>query len=133
MTEHIMVDFAVGDGKIPEFDRWLQHVTNGEAPLCIEGYRANDFVQRRDALRKFADQMETVLRAHDHKTSWRERPIEALVKLLMLEIEEFKVALEHFEVSDARKELIDAANFCLIVLDRLGMLDQNRSLKTQTT
>jgi hypothetical protein len=51
--------------------------------------------------------------------------------MMLLELEEFKCALEFFEVSDARKELIDVANYACIVYDRLGMLDQARVLRDQ--
>jgi hypothetical protein len=131
MSETISVNFNVQDEKREDFIQWLQQVTT-TGPTCLLGYRADDIVNRREALQRFANEMETVLRRHDHKTSWRERPIEALVRLLFLELEEFKVALEFFETKDARKELIDCANFCLIVWDRLGLLDQNRNTTEQT-
>jgi hypothetical protein len=85
----------------------------------------------RDALARFAYQMETVLRKHDHKTGWRERPVEALVALMNLEHEEFKIALEFFEVEDVRGELVDIANFAMIIWDRLGMLDQGKKYERQ--
>ena len=85
----------------------------------------------REPLGDFAYQMELKLRKNDHKTSWRRQPIEALFRLLALEIEEFKVSDEFFNVEEARKELIDVSNYCLILYDRLGMLDQLRNRHEQ--
>lgn len=75
----------------------------------------------RPVLYDFALQMEKKLRKNDSKTGWRTLPIEALFRLLMLEIEEFKVGHEFFGKEEARKELVDVANFCMILHDRLGM------------
>ena len=87
----------------------------------------------RPALRDFACAMEAKLRKNDHKTSWRDQPIEALFRLLMLAVEEFKVADEFFSVANARNELVDIANFALILYDRLGMIDQDRTRHEQQT
>lgn len=75
----------------------------------------------RPVLSDFAELMEAKLAKNDHKTSWAQLPIEALFRLLMLEIEEFRVAHEFLGVDEARKELVDIANFCMILHDRLGM------------
>lgn len=75
----------------------------------------------RPVLQGFAEMMEKKLRKNDHKTSWRELPVEALFRLLMVEIEEFKIAHEFLGKDEARNELIDIANFCLILHDRLGV------------
>jgi len=75
----------------------------------------------RPVLTDFAELMEAKLKKNDHKTSWAELPVEALFRLLMVEIEEFKIAHEFLGRDEARNELIDIANFCLILHDRLGM------------
>ena len=132
--ETVVVTFTVPTGGKERFLAWLQAVSEqGEKGSAGEplGYRADDTVQRREALTKFVDRMELVLRAHDKKTSWRERPIEALIKLLKLEMHEFDVAHEFFEISEARKELVDIANYCLICDDRLSLLDQSKPLREQ--
>lgn len=85
----------------------------------------------REPLRAFAVAMEQKLRKNDHKTDWRTKPIEAFVRLLKLELAEFEVADEFFTVEEARKELVDIANFALILHDRLGMIDQNKNRRTQ--
>lgn len=79
----------------------------------------------------FAEEMETKLRRNDHKRGWRDLPVEALFRLLMIELEEFRVADEFLNVADARKELVDLANFCLILHDRLGLLQQDRNRHAQ--
>lgn len=89
-------------------------------------------VKLRPALRAFAEAMEEKLRRHDgKKTHWQQQPIEALVKLLLLEIEEFKVADEFFTVAEARSELVDIANYAMIVADRLSLEDQDRNRHAQ--
>jgi len=130
MTEQVHVTFTIQDGKRDRFMASLQEVETLDLLIC-EGYRADDEVQRREALTKFTEAMEMKLRRNDHKTSWRDLPIEALVRLLILELEEFKVADEFLAVKDARRECVDVANFALIVWDRLGMIDQERNRHEQ--
>ncbi len=74
----------------------------------------------RKPLEDFAWLMEEKLRKNDHKKGWRELPIEALFKLLMIEIEEFKVAHDFFGPGEAQNELVDIANFAMMLHDRLG-------------
>lgn len=132
MTEHVSVNFNVNDGKREQFLHWLNDATNGRpAETLMMGFRADDFVHRRAALQKFADQMEMVLRQHDHKSTWRDKPVEALFKLLQLELKECKIAMQYFTVADARRELVDIANYCCIVYDRLSLLDQTRGVNEQ--
>ena len=76
----------------------------------------------RPVLAEFAALMEMKLRKNDHKSSWKELPVEALFKLLMLEIEEFRIAHEYLSIEEARGELIDCAAYCMILHDRLGMV-----------
>ena len=75
----------------------------------------------RPVLSNFAKLMEAKLRKNDHKTTWANLPVEALFRLLMVEIEEFKVAHEFLSVEEAQNELIDVSNYCMILHDRLGM------------
>jgi hypothetical protein len=128
MTEQISVVFNIADGKR---ERFIQSLQEADGLLVCEGYRADDQVQRREAVTKFTEAMEMKLRRNDHKTSWRDLPIEALVRLLILELEEFKVADEFLTVKDSRRECVDVANFALIVWDRLSMLDQDRNRHAQ--
>lgn len=78
----------------------------------------------RPELYEFVFAMEMKLRKNDHKTHWRKLPVDALIRLMKLELEEFDVADEFFPVSEARGETIDIANFAMILFDRLGMFDQ---------
>ncbi len=93
-----------------------------EAAALFENYGI------RPPLASFAAQMELKLRKNDHKNAlgWHRQPIEALQRLMLLEIEEFKVADEFYPVERAREELVDIANFALILHDRLSLLDQNK-------
>lgn len=77
----------------------------------------------RPVLFDFATTMEIKLKKNDHKKGWRDLPIEALQRMLLLELEEYKVARDFFGPQTARKELVDVANFCMMLWDRLGMLE----------
>lgn len=127
MTKEIIhVAFTVPAGGRERFLMWLQSVSEqGEKGSVGEplGYRADDTLQRRAALQSFADRMETVLRKHDSKSSWRTDPIDMLVRKLKLELMEFEVAYDFQRWEEARNEAVDLANFCLIVFDRLGQPD----------
>lgn len=77
----------------------------------------------RPALSDFAMAMEVKLKKNDHKSSWLELPIEALYRLLKIELAEFEVAMDFLTVADAQNELVDIANFSLILFDRLRLED----------
>lgn len=68
---------------------------------------------------EFAAAMEAKLRKNDHKTGWKDQPIEAHIKLLRIEVMEFDVALEFLGDEVAGKECVDIANFALIIRDKL--------------
>jgi hypothetical protein len=75
----------------------------------------------RNEVADFSVLMERKLQRNDHKQGWRTLPIEALRRLMMLEIEEYNVAREFFGPEEARSELVDIANFAMMLHDRLGM------------
>lgn len=128
----IHVEFEVSEGREADFIAALEQIDKnvGFGGGCV-GWRAGDEVTIRQQLRLFVEAMEQKLRKNDHKTGWRELPVEALFRQLLLEIEEFKVAYEFFSPKDQRPELVDIANFALIVWDRLGMLDQDLPIGVQ--
>lgn len=92
----------------------------GDDNLSVEDFRP--------AVVIFAADMERKLRKNDHKTSWRDLPIEALFRMMMLEIEEYRVAHEFLTVAEARNELIDIGNFAMILWDRLSVEVQGEKL-----
>lgn len=99
-----------------------------ESDENVVGMRTDDAEVLRPALSRFADAMEVKLRKNDHKTSWLELPPEALFKLLMVEIEEFKVSYEYMKFvgkEEARAELVDVANYALILWDRISKLPKD--------
>lgn len=79
----------------------------------------------RPTLADFAVQMEKKLRKNDHKTGWRDLPIEALHRLLLLEVKELEVALDFLGVEDVQDECKDIANFAMMLYDRVE-LDKER-------
>jgi len=73
----------------------------------------------RPEVAEFAKAMEAKLRKNDHKTGWKDQPVEAHLKLLNIEMMELDVALEFLTLDDACKELVDIANFAMIIRDKL--------------
>lgn len=88
-------------------------------------------IEPREALARFAADMEAKLRKNDHKKDWRELPVAALLRLLEIELEELKVALEYLPVSESRKESVDLANFAMFIWDRLSLLEQDKKISEQ--
>lgn len=76
-------------------------------------------IDARSEVAEFATAMEAKLRKNDHKTGWKDQPIEAHIKLLRIEMMEFDVALEFLGDEEACKECVDLANFALIIRDKL--------------
>ncbi|KKN51103.1 hypothetical protein LCGC14_0626130 [marine sediment metagenome] len=79
----------------------------------------SDVFGMRHQVLDFGCEMEKELKAHDHKTGWRELPVEALLRKLEIEIEELRVAIEFETITDAMGEAVDVGNFALMVWDRL--------------
>jgi len=117
MSERVVVEFTVHDAD--QFKQALQ-AWDQNTPHAL-GYRIDDGVDKRKALKDFCDQMELKLRKNDHKTGWRDLPEAALFRLMTLEIEEFRLALEFLSVREAMKELPDIANFAMMLYDRLSI------------
>jgi hypothetical protein len=94
---------------------------NDPCPLCDADRKTLKTQRIRETVATFSEAMAAKLHKNDHKTGWRDLPIEALFRQLMIEIEEFKVAKEFFSHKEARDELVDIANFALMLHDRLGI------------
>lgn len=73
----------------------------------------------RPEVAEFAVAMELKLRKNDHKTGWRDQPIEAHIKLLRIEMMELDVALDYLGDEEAMRECVDIANFAMIIRDKL--------------
>lgn len=124
MTERVVVTFEVRDDM--NFQEALQKAF--EHDDNIVGMATGKELQYRSSLRQFADEMEKKLLKNDHKTHWRDLPIGALFDYLMIELEEYKVAHKYLPVRDARTELVDVANYALILWDRLSIEKQNEKV-----
>lgn len=129
MSEKLMVEFEIKDGSREEFLAGLQR-WDSDVNMSL-GFRAGDHIHYRTSLAAFVDAMETKLRRNDHKRTWKDKPVEALIRLMKLEIEEFNTAHEFFTISESRPELVDVANFAFFVWDRLSLLDQERNEREQ--
>lgn len=124
----LIVEFDIIDQKIFEKSLMEWDLT---APNTCNGYRIDEGIEKRESLRKFATEMEAKLRKNDWKSDWREKPVQALIQLLHLEFEEFKALYAYFPTREARRELVDIANFSLIVYDRMGALEPDVPAKLQ--
>lgn len=89
-----------------------------------------EFAPVRQEVAEFALAMEQKFCKNDHKTGWKDQPIEAHIKLLRIEMMEFDVALEFLGDEEAMKECVDIANFALIIRDKLKARMEN--LKSPT-
>jgi len=134
MSERVVVEFEVTDRVkfLEALQKWdeASDALEKNWNYCL-GFRADDQVAKREALIKFTDAMEVKLRKNEHKRTWREKPIAALFQLMLLEIKELEVAMEFFDVREARTEAPDIGNYAMMLYDRMGMLDQDKPLKEQ--
>lgn len=129
----VHIEFDVSDGREAEFISQLEELDKAGRLTAALGWRAGDEVQVRQQLRLFTEAMELKLRKNDHKTGWRDQPLAALYKLMLLEVKEFKVSFQFFTPKETRPEAVDIANFALILWDRLGMLEQDEPVSAQYT
>lgn len=81
----------------------------------------------RPSLAQCVIEMEKILRKHDHKKLWVDYPIEALMRHMRIELEEFQVALEFHTVAEARHEILDVMNYMFFLWDRLGIEPQDKN------
>src|ERR1700679_2781989 len=104
MSEKVVIEFDVSNKEkfLAAIQKWDDQ--RGDDTYIL-GFRADDALDKRVPVKVFSDEMEKVLRRHERKTTWREKPIEALFKLLRLEVEEASVALDHFSAAEARHEM----------------------------
>jgi len=81
----------------------------------------------REEVRLFAEEMEKVLQANDYKGGWDEAhcTMSYLEHRLVEEVGEYFRKLEHrliedgyITIDDRRIELVDIANFCMMLWDR---------------
>jgi hypothetical protein len=130
MAERVLVEFSVVDREkfLSALTAWDQdqerRSDSSSESSGVISFRTGDQVERRAALDKFVSEMEQQLRRNEIRRNWREKSVEALYQLALLRVREFEVAHAYFPVGEARPELIDAANYLMMLWDRLGLLDQ---------
>lgn len=136
--QRVYVEFQVTDrdkflSSLTEWDQSQERKADSSgAGNSVVGFRADDVVSKRAALVAFVDAMEIKLRRNEHKKNWREQSLTALFRLMLLEVEEAKVAMEFFTVVEARRELVDIGNYAMILWDRLSLLGQEDKLNEKT-
>lgn len=85
----------------------------------LNAFHADRSACIREEVAEFALAMEAKLAKNDHKTGWKEQPVEAHIKLLKIELMEFETALEFLTLDEACKELVDLGNYAMIIRDKL--------------
>lgn len=83
----------------------------------------------REEVKKFAEEMESVLKENDYKGGWDRCSISWLEKRLIKEVGEYAESSmlvddegdRSFE-QDRKKELVDIANFCMMLHSRLDKI-----------
>ena len=76
----------------------------------------------RSEVQVFAEEMEKVLAANDHKPGWKLKGVAYLLGCLLAEVAELKEALSHFTEEEVLRETIDVANFAMMIADVCGLL-----------
>ncbi len=91
-------------------------MTDDTATFCAECW--NKTIQGREAVTRFAAQMEAKLREQDsiRGDSWCRMSTQALFERLCAEVEELRWAWDR---ADKRVECVDVANFAMFLWDRL--------------
>jgi len=75
---------------------------------------------KHSAIIPFAKDMDKILCENDHKGGWRDCPITYLRSRLVEEVGEYFALVANNEArgKEAQRELIDIANFCMMLWDR---------------
>jgi len=72
---------------------------------------------QRPELKRFADYMEGILKANDHKGGWDQEDNDYLLNYLMGEVEELRQAVEIGDEGRIRKECSDVANLAMMLFN----------------
>ena len=74
----------------------------------------------RKEVQKFAEEMERVLRANDHKGGWKDMSDEQIYHRIKEELQELEeTSITNIFTWNAKKECVDVANFCMMLFDNL--------------
>ena len=100
----------------------------------------------RESVQKFSEAMETVLKEHDWKGGWEQEDFSYLWNRLLDEIEELKKQLERARLLQTKevilsipnkklinKEAVDVANFCMMIVDNVKYLDDEKESPNSPT
>ena len=78
-------------------------------------------VEPGESIQAFADEMQLVMSKHDEDKgeSWMDCPAKYLLDGLDTEIEELAKARGNLNIANVREELVDIANYCMMLWNRL--------------
>lgn len=94
------------DNIIEKISKLMEKVSRVDADVIL-----------RDELKNFAENMEVVLKANDHKNNWNKCTLQYLTMRLTEEREELAEALRANDKEGIKHECCDIANFCMMIFD----------------
>ena len=106
----------------------IEDVDHGEAEDPEDAFEEEDEQLReiKASVETFAKQMEKILIKNIDKGGWKDERISFLIQSLWDEKEEARLAIEDVDEQKLYKELIDVANFCMMICEILATRPDSR-------
>ena len=123
MGADVAAEFSLGPPVVTEHE-WVPHpvtksLSGEDNPASALRSAGREDSEVRPVVAWFAAQMETVLRANDHKGGWENCDIGYLKQRLREECTELEMALDSAPFDQAIREAADVANFAMMIADSL--------------
>jgi len=109
------------DGRIEDVDHG-----EGEEPEDVFEEEDEQLREIKASVETFAKQMEKILIKNIDKGGWKDERISFLVQRFWEEKEEVRLAIEEIDEQKLYKELIDVANFCMMICEILATRPNSR-------
>jgi len=121
-----------GDALIVYDDTKSFHRTCWDSMIVYAEERGWLFINKlRPCIKNLAIAMESTMTANDEEKgdSWKETPMYDLHEMLMGEIAEARDAFQDLDPEQYHRELIDIANFCAMITERIRMRNDSKAAK----
>jgi|AGTN01.1.fsa_nt_gi hypothetical protein len=82
-----------------------------------------DKIELRPEVQKFAEAMELLLRANEHKTSWKICQQNYLLRKMIGNADALEGALRRSDKAAILRRAVNVANFAMMIVDNAGGLD----------
>ena len=109
-----------------DFKKWLKDNGSEAIPFAediayinsfAEDFAQQEAIELRTPLKDFALVMESILKENDHKGGWEWDTPQQLMTRLDEEVGELHQAFRDNDPYLVQKELVDVANFCMMIYD----------------